>query len=81
MLTEAKQQIAGATEEGRRAVNWHAGLAQQFLTMVRKRACWRSWGHGWRQCLASGLRELVTFAVGLQREVVECSRGGRVAVQ
>jgi transposase len=44
-------------------------LAQQFLGMVRNRRPEELMP--WLEaCLASGIRELVTFAVGLQREVV-----------
>ena len=44
-------------------------LAQQFLALIRQRRP-EELGPWLEACLASGLRELVTFAVGLQREVV-----------
>jgi transposase len=44
-------------------------LAQQFLALIRQRQA-EALGAWLEACLASGLRELVTFAVGLQREVV-----------
>lgn len=43
-------------------------LAQQFLALVRQRRP-EDLGAWLEACLASGLRELVTFATGLQREV------------
>ncbi len=44
-------------------------LAQQFLAMVHQRTP-EELGPWLAACLASGIREVVTFAVGLQREEI-----------
>ncbi len=46
-----------------------SSLAQQFLAMVRQRTP-AALGPWLAACLGSGIREFVTFAVGLQREEV-----------
>ena len=67
-LSEAKQQILKHLKQDGELTT-ACRLAQQFLAMVRTQRPEElaPWLEG---CLASGLRELVTFAVGLQREVV-----------
>lgn len=67
-LEEAKREILRALkQDGDVFTAWD--LAQQFLTMIRNRQ--REKLAPWLEaCLGSGIGELVTFAVGLQREAV-----------
>ena len=67
-LTEAKQKLREELcQEGE--VKLAHALAQEFLGVVRQRKAEEL--TGWlERCQKSGLRELETFAAGLQREVV-----------
>lgn len=67
-LPEAKKQMLERLKKNS-DLTTGCGLAQQFLDLVRQRRP-EDLGPWLEACLASGLRELVTFAVGLQREVV-----------
>ncbi len=67
-LTAATQQLLAQLKQDAE-LSAAARLAQQFLAMFRQRTP-EALGPWLADCLASGIRELVTFAVGLQREEV-----------
>jgi transposase len=65
-VTAAKQQLLQQLCQDAEVKAAHT-LAQQFLAMVRGRTP-EALGRWLARCIASGVPELVTFAVGLQRE-------------
>ena len=67
-LTAAKQQLVEPLKQDA-DLTMACSLAQRFLSMVRKRRP-EELGPWLEAVLASGIGELVTFAVGLQRETV-----------